>query len=65
MSIGELLSITAAAALLGRTSRTLRWWADTGRLRTFRGPGKRRYFLRTDVEALRPRPATSAQESPQ
>ena len=50
----EIISITAAAAIVGRTSRTLRLWADQGRLTTFRGPGQRRYFLRSEVESLRP-----------
>jgi excisionase family DNA binding protein len=51
----ELVSITEAAAIVGRSSRTLRLWADQGRLTVYRGPGNRRYFLREEVEALRPR----------
>ena len=50
----DVVSITQAAAIVGRTSRTLRQWADMGRLTVLRGAGGRRYFLRHEVERLRP-----------
>jgi len=52
----DLLPISAAARTLGVSARTLRLWADSGRIRVFRGPGARRYFRRQDLLALRPSP---------
>ena len=49
----DLLSIGEAAALLGLQVRTLRLYANQGRLPCERGPGARRAFRRPDVERLR------------
>lgn len=38
--------------MLGVDEATLRHWADTGRIRTFRTPGGHRRFLGDDLEAL-------------
>ena len=46
MSLGE------AASRLGVDEATLRHWADTGRVKTFRTPGGHRRFREGDVQAL-------------
>jgi excisionase family DNA binding protein len=49
----DLLSIADAAALLGVKVRTLRLWANEGRLPFERGPLGRRLFYHPDIERLR------------
>jgi excisionase family DNA binding protein len=46
------LSLGEAASRLGVDEATLRHWADTGRIRTFRTPGGHRRFLAADLRAL-------------
>ncbi|MCC7360253.1 MAG: helix-turn-helix domain-containing protein [Anaerolineales bacterium] len=46
----DWLNLSAAAALLGVHSSTLRAWADRGDLPTHRTPGKHRRFRRADIE---------------
>ncbi|MDR7422060.1 MAG: helix-turn-helix domain-containing protein [Armatimonadota bacterium] len=46
------LSLGEAASRLGVDEATLRHWADTGRIRTFRTPGGHRRFLAADLGAL-------------
>ena len=46
---GELLSANELAGLLGLQPCTLHEWARRGILPSFK-PGRRRYFVRTDVE---------------
>lgn len=50
---GEHLTSTQAAAYLGVARRTLRLWADDGRVPHYRTPGGHRRFLRSDLAALR------------
>ncbi|MDR7483861.1 MAG: helix-turn-helix domain-containing protein [Armatimonadota bacterium] len=49
---GRWLSLGEAAAWLGVDEATLRHWADTGRVRTFRTPGGHRRFLEDDLHSL-------------
>lgn len=53
----DLLSIGAAARMLGVTVRTMRYYTSVGRLPDRRGPGgrmgDRRVFIRSEVEALK------------
>lgn len=49
---GRWLSLGEAASRLGVDEATLRHWADTGKIRTFRTPGGHRRFLERDLEAL-------------
>jgi len=49
---GRWLSLGEAASWLGVDEATLRHWADTGRIRTFRTPGGHRRFLEDDLRAL-------------
>lgn len=49
---GQWLSLGQAASLLGVDEATLRHWADTGRVRTFRTPGGHRRFQEDDLRAL-------------
>jgi excisionase family DNA binding protein len=49
---GRWLPLGQAAALLGVDEATLRHWADTGRVRTFRTPGGHRRFREDDLHAL-------------
>ena len=49
---GRWLPLGEAASLLGVDEATLRHWADTGRVKTFRTPGGHRRFLGDDLEAL-------------
>lgn len=51
------LSLRQAADLLGVHVDTVRRWADTGKLASWRTPGGWRRFDRADVEALRAGPA--------
>jgi excisionase family DNA binding protein len=46
------LPLGEAASRLGVDEATLRHWADTGRIRTFRTPGGHRRFLAADLRAL-------------
>lgn len=46
------LSLGEAASRLGVDEATLRHWADTGRIRTFRTPGGHRRFLAADLGTL-------------
>lgn len=46
------LSLGEAASRLGVDEATLRHWADTGRIKTFRTPGGHRRFQEDDLRAL-------------
>jgi excisionase family DNA binding protein len=46
------LSLGDAASKLGVDEATLRHWADTGKIRTFRTPGGHRRFQEADLRAL-------------
>jgi excisionase family DNA binding protein len=46
------LSLGDAASRLGVDEATLRHWADTGRVKTFRTPGGHRRFREEDLQAL-------------
>ncbi|MGH2403674.1 MAG: MerR family transcriptional regulator [bacterium] len=46
------LSLGEAASLLGVDEATLRHWADTGKIKTFRTPGGHRRFQEDDLRAL-------------
>lgn len=46
------LPLGEAASELGVDEATLRHWADTGQIRTFRTPGGHRRFLERDLRAL-------------
>ncbi len=50
--MGRWLSLGEAASLLGVDDATLRHWADTGRVKTFRTPGGHRRFQEDDLRAL-------------
>ncbi|MDR7545207.1 MAG: helix-turn-helix domain-containing protein, partial [Armatimonadota bacterium] len=49
---GRWLSLGDAASRLGVDEATLRHWADTGKIRTFRTPGGHRRFQEADLRAL-------------
>jgi excisionase family DNA binding protein len=49
---GRWLSLGEAASRLGVDEATLRHWADTGKIRTFRTPGGHRRFQQEDLQAL-------------
>lgn len=49
---GRWLSLGRACEILGVNETTLRQWANTGRIRTFRTPGGHRRFSREDLNAL-------------
>lgn len=49
---GRWLSLGEAASRLGVDEATLRHWADTGRVRTFRTPGGHRRFHEHDLRSL-------------
>jgi excisionase family DNA binding protein len=49
---GQWLSLGEAASRLGVDEATLRHWADTGRIRTFRTPGGHRRFHEHDLRSL-------------
>jgi DNA-binding transcriptional MerR regulator len=51
----KLVSITTAAALWGRSVRTIRDYSDRGLIRARRGPGGRRYFSLREILALAPK----------
>lgn len=51
-STARWLSLGEAAARLGVDEATLRHWADTGKIRTFRTPGGHRRFREDDLRAL-------------
>lgn len=48
----EHLPISAAAALIGVSTDTLRRWEKDGRISAVRTPTNHRRFLRSDIEAL-------------
>jgi excisionase family DNA binding protein len=48
------LSVADAAELLGVHADTIRRWAKTGQLHSWRTPGKQRRFRKADVLALLP-----------
>lgn len=48
----EWLTLGEAARLLGVDATTLRGWADAGRVRVFRTPGRHRRFSEADVTVL-------------
>lgn len=47
-----LLRISQVAAALNVSIATVRDWADSGQLRSFRTPGRQRRFWREDIEAF-------------
>lgn len=49
---GRWLSLGRACEILGVNETTLRHWASTGRIRTFRTSGGHRHFSRDDLTAL-------------
>jgi len=49
---GRWLSLGRACQILGVNETTLRHWANTGRIRTFRTPGGHRRFSREDLNTL-------------
>lgn len=49
---GQWLSLGEAAGRIGVDEATLRHWADTGKIRTFRTPGGHRRFREDDLRAL-------------
>jgi excisionase family DNA binding protein len=49
---GRWLSLGEAASRLGVDEATLRHWADTGKIKTFRTPGGHRRFQAEDLRAL-------------
>lgn len=51
-SAGQWLSLGEAASRLGVDEATLRHWADTGKVPTFRTPGGHRRFREGDLETL-------------
>lgn len=48
----EILTAAEAAALLAVTDRTVRNWADTGKLAYIDLPSGQRRFRRSDIEAI-------------
>ena len=48
----QLLMVTGAAKILGRSSATVRWYANSGRLRSVRADNGTRLFRETDVQRL-------------
>ena len=50
--VDRWLSLGEAASVLGVDEATLRHWADTGRIKTFRTPGGHRRFQEDDLRAL-------------
>jgi predicted site-specific integrase-resolvase len=59
-TLQDLMSLTQASQLLGKTTETLRKYADTGRVRCVRDPSGRRLLVRADVERLATQQAGSA-----
>ena len=51
-SLDRWLSLGAACQVVGVNGSTLRQWADSGLLQTFRTPGGHRRFLREDLVTL-------------
>lgn len=49
---GKWLSIAQASELVAVDQSTLRGWADSGRVRSFRTPGGHRRFFRDDLAAM-------------
>lgn len=49
----RIMDTAGAAAVLRVTESTINSWVQTGRLKTVPGPGRSRWYLRTDVERLR------------
>jgi hypothetical protein len=47
----RVYSLTAVARIFGRTARTLRWWAATGRIRTIQ-IGQKRFVTDTEIHRL-------------
>lgn len=54
------LGVPEVAGLLGVDEKTIRNWADTGRLQCWRTPGGHRRFRRADIDALLPEPTEAA-----
>ena len=54
------ISLGRACEMLGVNESTLRHWADSGRLRTFRTPGGHRRFFAQDIEGFIGSSATGA-----
>lgn len=48
----ERLPPAVAAAILGVSTETLRRWAKQNKVRHVKLPSGRRYFLRSDLEAM-------------
>ena len=65
MARAELIPPRQAAQLLGRTARTLRLWAQTGRVRAWRDPTTgRTFYSLEEILELRPRPVDVGGEHP-
>ncbi|MBF8299229.1 MAG: helix-turn-helix protein [Dehalococcoidia bacterium] len=60
---GRWLSLGRACEILGVNETTLRHWANTERIRTFRTPGGHRRFSREDLNALTQGPAKAATDA--
>lgn len=54
------LGVPEVAGILGVDPKTIRVWADTGRLHCWRTPGGHRRFRRADVDALLPHRAEAS-----
>ena len=59
---GRWLRLSAACRLLGVDQSTLRRWADSGQVRTFRTPGGHRRFAEEDIRAMVGGPGPSGQD---
>ena len=47
----RVYSLSEVAKIFGRTARTLRWWAATGRIRTIQ-IGQKRFVTDTEIQRL-------------
>jgi excisionase family DNA binding protein len=54
------LTTGQVAAIFGVTTTTVKRWADSGKLRSFRTPGKHYRFTRVDVEDFKASTTTEA-----
>lgn len=56
------LTTGQVAAIFGVTTTTVKRWADSGRLRSFRTPGKHYRFTRADIDAFKASTTTEAHD---
>lgn len=56
----DLIGVSEAARVLGITAETLREWADSRKVTTYRTAGGHRRFRRGDLIAFRDRKRTEA-----